>query len=102
MDRLGDLLPRVLARQPRAGRVAELRIRQTFREVLGEGLASACERIEVHGSTISVTTGNPALAHQLRLDAEVLLRRLNQECRLPRRARTLRVRVGRTAPPGGG
>ncbi|HLH68773.1 MAG TPA: DUF721 domain-containing protein [Candidatus Dormibacteraeota bacterium] len=102
MDRLADLLPQVLARQPRSGRVAELRIQQVFREVLGEDLATACERIEVHGSAIAVTTGNPALAHQLRLDAGLLLRRLNEECHLAREMRVLRVRVGRAVPPGEG
>jgi hypothetical protein len=102
VDRLVDLLPRVLARQPKGNRVAELRIRQLFRGVLGEELASACDQIEVHGSTIAVTTGNPALAHQLRLDAGFLLQRLNEECRLGREVRMLRVRVGRTVLPDEG
>ena len=96
MDRLGKLLPRVLARQPRAGLVAEYRLRQAFREVLGEALAAACETIEVRGTTVSVSTGNPALAHQLRLDAEDLMRRLNAESNLSRPVRVIKVRIGRT------
>jgi hypothetical protein len=95
VHRLGKVLPRVLARQPRADLVTEYRLRQAFREILGESLASACETIEVHGSTVSVTTGNPALAHQLRLDAEELMRRLNVESKLSRKVRTVRVRIGR-------
>ena len=102
MDRLGKLLPRVLARQPRAGLVAEYRLRQAFREVLGESLASACESIDVRGGIVSVSTGNPALAHQLRLDAEELMRRLNAEFLLTRSVREIRVRIGRPARPRGG
>lgn len=95
MDRLGKVLPRVLARQPGARVLAEHRLRLAFREVLGEALASACESVDVYGSTVSVTTSNPALAHQLRLDAEQLIARLNAESKLSRPVRALRVRVGR-------
>ena len=102
MDRLGKVLPRVLARQPRAGLVAEYRLRQAFREVLGEALAAACETIDVRGSIVSVSTANPALAHQLRLDAEELMRRLNAESRLARPVREIRVRIGRPPRPRGG
>lgn len=97
MHRLGKVLPKVLAGQPRAGLFAEHRLRWTLRQVLGDTLAAACESIEVRGSTVSVTTSNPALAHQLRLDAELLLRRLNEESLLSRKVRTLRVRVGRSS-----
>lgn len=102
MDRLGIVLPRVLARQPRAALVVEYRLRQAFREVLGEALAAACETIEVRGSTVSVSTGNPALAHQLRLDAEELMQRLNAQARMTRPVREIRVRIGRPARPRGG
>ena len=94
MDKLGKLLPRVVARQPGAALLIEHRLRLAFHTLLGETLAARCEAIEVRGSTLSVTTSNPALAHQLRLDSERLLDRLNQESKLPRRIRVLRVRVG--------
>jgi hypothetical protein len=99
---LSKVLPRVLAKQHRAGLLAEYRLRQAFRTVLGDALAEACESIEVRGGTVSVTTANPALAHQLRLDAEELMRRLNAESRLSRRVRVIRVQVGRSARPRGG
>ena len=102
MDRLGKVLPRVLAKQPRAALVAEYRLRQAFREVLGEALTAACESIEVRGSTVSVATGNPALAHQLRLDAEELMQRLNAQTRLARPVLAIKVRIGRPARPRGG
>ena len=96
MDRLSKVLPRVLARQRHTGTiVAEYRLRQAFREILGEALAGACETIEVRGSVVSVTTANPALAHQLRLDAEELMRRVNAESKLAKPVRAIRVRIGR-------
>jgi hypothetical protein len=94
VDKLSKVLPRVLARQRRAGLLAEYRIRQALREVLGESLASECEKIEVRGSVVWVTTANPALAHQLRLDAETLVTRLNDVSKLPRRIRAMNIRVG--------
>ncbi len=94
MDKLSKVLPRVLAKQRRAGLLAEYRVRQALREVLGDSLASECERIDVRGSIVWVTTANPALAHQLRLDAETLVARLNDLTRLPRRIRTMNIRVG--------
>lgn len=102
MDRLGKVLPRVLARQRQAGLLTEYRLRLAFREVIGETLAVACEAIEVRGSTVCITTSNPALAHQLRLDAEELIRRLNAESKLSRKVRTIRIRIGRTGGSGGG
>jgi hypothetical protein len=96
------VLPRVLAKQPRAALVAEYRLRQAFREVLGEALAGACETIEVRGSTVSVTTANPALAHQLRLDSEELMSRLNAQAKLSRPVRAIKVRIGRPQRPRGG
>lgn len=95
LEGLGDILPRVLARQPDAGRLLEVRMQIAFRAVLGEQLSGQCEEVTVQGSTLWVTTRNPALAHQLRLDEAMLLRRLNDESRLPRRILRLRVQTGR-------
>jgi predicted nucleic acid-binding Zn ribbon protein len=94
VDRIGKLLPKVLARQPSSGRVVEMRARLAFAEILGAALAADCETIELHGSALTVTTPNPALAHQLRLDTDQLLERLNQASP-GRTIRTLKVRTGR-------
>lgn len=94
MDKLGNLLPKVLAKQPNSGRLLELRLRIAFVELIGADLAASCEQIEVRGGGVSITTSNPALAHQLRLDSETLMVRLNEK-RLGRRIRTIRVRTGR-------
>ena len=99
MDKLGKVLPKVLRKQPGAARVTEMRVRLAFIEVLGQELAAVCDTVELRGSTLSVTTGNPALAHQLRLDAERLLERLNEHPQ-GRLLKVLKVQTGRRA--GGG
>jgi Dna[CI] antecedent, DciA len=98
VDKLGNLLARVVSRQPGMAQVAEHRLRMAFRDVVGDSLAAGCESIEVRGTTLSITTSNPALAHQLRLDSERLMQRLNEESRLTRRVRVIRVRVGSSNP----
>ena len=94
MDKVGKVLPRVLARQPHNRQIAELRIRIAFLELMGPQLAASCQEVSMRGGTLAVATDNPALAHQLRLDADSVLRRLNAMA-LPRRVRALRVRSGR-------
>jgi hypothetical protein len=93
VDKLGKILPRVLARQPGRGMLAEAAVRQRLEQIVG-GLAGGLESIELQGSTLVVVTGNPAFAHQLRLDGELLLARLN-ESSLPRKVSSLRVETGR-------
>ena len=96
MDKLGTLLPRVLARQPVRGRIAELRVRIVFEEIVGPELAAGCEQVNLQRGTLLITTSNPALAHQLRLDGERLLERINL-ARPGRRVTAMRVRTGRPA-----
>jgi Dna[CI] antecedent, DciA len=96
VDKVGKLLAGVIAKQPNNRQIAQLRFRMAFLDVLGPDLAGACDDVELRGSTLTVSVGNPALAHQLRLDAESLLARLN-EVGLPRRLRVLKVRTGRPA-----
>ncbi|MGH7903603.1 MAG: DUF721 domain-containing protein [Candidatus Dormibacteraceae bacterium] len=97
MHKLGNLLPKVLAKQPNRGRLAELHVQALFRTVVGENLASSCDVVELHGSVLTIMTGNPALAHQLRLDSEELLARINAVWS-GRPLREVRVRTGRAGP----
>jgi hypothetical protein len=60
-------------------------------------VARLCEEVELRSGTLLVTTSSPALAHQLRLDAEAILARLNR-LDSGRKVRTLRVRIGRSTP----
>lgn len=97
MDKLGNILPKVLRKQPGGGRLMGGQVAAAFRTVIGPDVAALCEEVELHSGVLVVTTGNPALAHQLRLDADTILRRLNRP-ELGRRVRELRVRIGRPTP----
>lgn len=87
----------MLAKQPNRGRLAELHVQSAFKQVVGESLASACDSVELRRGVLTISTANPALAHQLRLDSERLLERLNAAWS-GRRLREIRVRTGRSLP----
>ena len=97
MDKLGNILPRILRRQPGGARLLGSQVALAFRTLIGPEIAVLCDEVELHSGTLLVTTSSPALAHQLRLDAETILARLNRP-ELGRRVRTLRVRIGRPTP----
>lgn len=96
MDKLGKILPGVIARTPNRGRIIEATVRAAFAELLGPSLAAMCESIELRGKVLTVVTSNPALAHQLAADSAPLLLRLNEQA-LGRPISRLQVRTGRAA-----
>jgi Dna[CI] antecedent, DciA len=63
--------------------------------MIGSEPARLCDEVELHSGTLVVTTSSPALAHQLRLDSETIVARLNG-LNLGRKVRALRVRIGRS------
>jgi len=69
--------------------------------MIGTEPARLCDDVELHSGTLVVTTSSPALAHQLRLDSETIVARLNG-LDLGRKVRVLRVRIGRSTPSQGG
>jgi hypothetical protein len=97
VDKLGNILPAVLRRQPGGGRLLGTQVAGAFRTVIGPEPARLCDAIELKSGVLTVTTSSPALAHQLRLDAETVIARLNG-MDLGRRVRILRVRIGRSTP----
>jgi hypothetical protein len=97
VDKLGNILPKVLRRQPDGIRLIGTQVASAFRTVIGTEPAGLCDEIELHSGTLVVTTSSPALAHQLRLDSETIIGRLN-DLGLGRKVRTLRVRIGRSTP----
>ena len=97
MDKLGNILPRVLRRQPGGARLLGTQVAAAFRAVIGAAPAQLCDEVELHSGTLVVTTSSPALAHQLRLDSETIVERLNG-LNLGRKVRTIRVRIGRATP----
>ena len=94
MDKLGNILPRVVRRQPGGGRLIDGQVSVAFRTLIGPEVAVFCEEVEFRSGALLVTTSNPALAHQLRLDAETIVQRLNG-LDLGRKVRSIRVRIGR-------
>ena len=94
MDKLGNILPRVVRRQPGGSRLIAGQVASAFRALIGPEVAVFCEEVELRSGALMVTTSNPALAHQLRLDAEQIIDRLNG-LDLGRKVRFLRVRIGR-------
>ena len=94
MDKLGNILPRVVRRQPGGGRLIAGQVASAFKALMGPEVAIFCEEVELHSGALLITTTNPALAHQLRLDAEMIIERLNG-LDLGRKVRSLRVRIGR-------
>ena len=97
MDKLGNILPRVLRRQPGGAQLLGTQVASAFRVVIGPEPARLCDEVELKAGVLLVTTSSPALAHQLRLDAEVVIDRLNN-LNLGRKVKTLRVRIGRSTP----
>ena len=97
MDKLGNILPRILRRQPGGSRLLGAQVATAFRVLIGPDVARLCDEVEFRGGILLVTTSSPALAHQLRLDAETIMTRLNQP-ELGRTIRTVRVRIGRPTP----
>jgi hypothetical protein len=97
VDKLGNILPRVLRRQPRGTELMGTQVATAFRTVIGAEPASLCDEIELHSGTLVVTTSSPALAHQLRLDSETIIGRLNG-LELGRKVRSIRVRIGYSTP----
>ena len=97
MDKLGNILPRILRRQPGGARILGGQVAVAFRTLIGPEIAVLCDEVELRSGTLLVTTSSPALAHQLRLDSETIVARLNRP-ELGRKVRTLRVRIGRPTP----
>lgn len=97
MDKLGNILPRIVRRQPGGTRLMGMQVAVAFRLMLGPDVARLCDDVDLRAGTLVVTTSSPALAHQLRLDAETIIARLNRPD-LGRRVRALRVRIGRPTP----
>ena len=95
MDKLGNILPKIVRRQPGGARLLGTQVASAFKALLGPDVAPLCDSVELRSGTLLVTTSSPALAHQLRLDAETILGRLNRPD-LGRKVRMLRVRIGRS------
>ena len=94
MDKLGNILPRIVRKQPGGSRLLGMQVATAFRTIMGPEVARLCDDVELRSGTLLVSTSSPALAHQLRLDTEMIIDRLNR-LDTGLRVRALRVRIGR-------
>ncbi len=93
MDKLGNILPRIVRQQPGGSRLLGTQVASAFRALLGPEVAELCDSVELKAGVLTISTSSPALAHQLRLDAETIVERLNA-AELGRKVHNLRVRIG--------
>src|ERR1700674_5380884 len=65
VDKLGNILPRVLRRQPGGAKFLGVQVATAFRMVIGVEPAGLCDEIELHSGTLLATTPSPPLADHL-------------------------------------
>lgn len=94
MDRLGRILPRVLAAQPGADQMRSAALRLRFARLFPQ-LDSMCDQVDLVRGTLVIVTPDAALAHQLRIDEQKVLDRLN-EGSTTGKVRRLRIQIGRS------
>jgi Dna[CI] antecedent, DciA len=87
VDKLGNILPRIVRKQPGGHRLMGSQVVAAFRSLLGPDIARLCDEVELRAGILLVTTSSPA---------ESILVRLNRP-ELGRKVKTLRVRIGRRA-----
>ena len=76
-------------------------VASAFMTLLGPDVARLCDEVELRSGTLLVTTSSPALAHQLRLDAQTILGRLNRPVRTAGRSECRRAFASSPARIGG-
>src|SRR5258708_2407512 len=54
VDKLGNILPRVLRRQPGGGRLLGTQVASAFRTLIGPDPARLCDEVELHSGTLVV------------------------------------------------
>lgn len=93
MRRLSSLLSPALKDLGIFQRTREAQVRSLWPGVVGARLATECWPETLRGGTLVVRASSAALSHQLRLEAPVLLARLNEKLG-DSVVRDLRLRVG--------
>ena len=63
MDKLGNILPKIVRRQPGGARLMGMQVATAFRHLMGPDVAGLCDEVELRSGTLLVTTSSPALAH---------------------------------------
>ncbi len=77
-ESIGDMLRKVLREQGLESPLNEYRLVQSWREILGEAIASYTTNLYIKNQILHVHLTSPALKQELMMAREQLVRRLNQ------------------------
>ena len=77
MAALADLLDPTLKKMGIQGAVRDAQIAEVFAEVVGAALSPMCNALRVDGKALVISCVNPALAHQLQMEAPKIIGAVN-------------------------
>ena len=83
MERIEEILPRVLRRLGGTRQVRQARVEEAFRTACGDYLRAHIRVVSVEGTTLVVACAHPAIAHQLQMDSVRLLEQVNANLQAP-------------------
>ncbi len=75
---IGDVLRECLEKSQMQDRLDEVRACDNFAIVVGEGLASMCQRPTMHHGLMTIATSNAALRSDLNMRRGVIAKRINE------------------------
>ncbi len=76
-DRVADLIDPALRGLGVRTRVREEQLRTLFAGVVGEALSPMCRAVKLERGALLIATSNTALSHQLQLESQHLIAKLN-------------------------
>jgi len=77
MERIEEILPRVLRRLGGTRQVRQARVEEALGRACGDYLRAHIRVVSVEGTTLVVACAHPAIAHQLQLDSVRVLEQVN-------------------------
>ncbi|HUY55670.1 MAG TPA: DUF721 domain-containing protein [Candidatus Nanopelagicaceae bacterium] len=77
MERIEEILPRVLRRLGGTRQVRQARVEEALGRVCGDYLRAHIRVVAVEGTTLVVACAHPAIAHQLQMDSARVLDQIN-------------------------
>ncbi|MGH7881709.1 MAG: DciA family protein [Candidatus Dormibacteraceae bacterium] len=93
MDRVGKIIPKVLSQSSNSDFWRRSRVERVVREMLGPLISDEISEFSIERNKLIIATSNPALAHELKREAEVFLKRLNRDAHLPRKISSIQFRI---------
>ena len=75
---LGDALKQFLNKSRIKGSVQAMQIEEAWEEIMGKTIARYTEKIQIHGSTLYITTHMAPLKQELLFQKENIIKRVNE------------------------